>query len=54
VPHLLEPCPFAKDGFSPMEVVAGSGYSCVLTEEGVVFTWGSGEFGRLGYCDTRR
>lgn len=54
MPHLLEPCPFARDGFMPSEVVAGSGYSCVLTEEGVVYSWGSSEFGRLGYCDTRR
>ena len=43
-----------KDGFTPKEVFAGNGYSAVLTEEGVVYSWGSGEFGRLGYCDTRR
>jgi alpha-tubulin suppressor-like RCC1 family protein len=43
-----------KDGYTPKEVFAGNGYSVVLTEEGVVYSWGSGEFGRLGYCDTRR
>ena len=54
VPHLLEPCPFEKDELTPVEVVAGSGYSCVITEKGIIYSWGSGEFGRLGYCDTRR
>jgi alpha-tubulin suppressor-like RCC1 family protein len=43
-----------KDELTPKEVFAGNGYSAVLTEEGVVYTWGSGEFGRLGYSDTRR
>lgn len=43
-----------KDGLVPHQVYAGPGFSAVLTEEGVVYTWGSGEFGRLGYCDTRR
>lgn len=46
--------PFLKDGCTPKEVVAGNGFSVVVTEEGVVYSWGSGEFGRLGYCDTRR
>lgn len=54
VPHFLDPCPFAKNGHIPKEIIAGSGYSAVITEEGVVYSWGSGEFGRLGYCDTRR
>lgn len=51
VPHLLNPCPFEKDGLIPKHVVCGNGYSGVVTEEGNVYTWGSGEFGRLGYFD---
>jgi alpha-tubulin suppressor-like RCC1 family protein len=50
----MEPCPFAKDGQTPLDVIAGSGYSALVTEEGSVYSWGGGEFGRLGYCDTRR
>lgn len=42
------------DGLEPKEVYAGPGYSAVLTQEGVVYSWGSGEFGRLGYSDTRK
>lgn len=54
VPHQLDPCQFKKDGLVPKHVVCGNGYSGVVTEEGVVYTWGSGEFGRLGYFDSRR
>jgi len=54
VPHQLDPCQFQKDGLKPKLVVCGNGYSGVVTEEGVVYTWGSGEFGRLGYSDSRR
>jgi RCC1 and BTB domain-containing protein len=35
-------------------VQAGYNYSCAVTNDGVVYTWGNGEFGRLGYADVRR
>jgi alpha-tubulin suppressor-like RCC1 family protein len=35
-------------------VVASYYYSAALTTEGEIFTWGSGEFGRLGYIDTKK
>lgn len=37
-----------------MSVNAGYNYSGAVTAQGVVYTWGSGEFGRLGYTDVRR
>lgn len=52
VPHKMDPCPFSPD--KPKELVCSSGFSAAVTESGAVYTWGSGEFGRLGYYDATR
>jgi alpha-tubulin suppressor-like RCC1 family protein len=45
----MDPCPFANNSKLPTQVICGNGYSGVVTQCGAVYTWGSGEFGRLGY-----
>jgi len=35
-------------------VYASYYYSAALTKNGDVFTWGSGEFGRLGYMELKK
>ena len=56
VPHQLEPCPFEQhdDGQVPEQIVAGYNYSSAVATDGIVYTWGNGEFGRLGYLDVLR
>lgn len=53
---MLEPCPFEQheDGRVPEQIEAGYNYSAAVASDGVVYTWGNGEFGRLGYSDVRR
>jgi len=48
----------AQAGFVPMNddvtsVAAGSYHTCVLTRVGTVKCWGNGQYGRLGYADTK-
>jgi alpha-tubulin suppressor-like RCC1 family protein len=40
-------------GSEPNYIEAGLNYSVVLTKAGEVFTWGGGEFGRIGYLDEK-
>lgn len=40
-------------GSEPIYVEAGLNYSATLTKAGEVFTWGGGEFGRIGYLDEK-
>ncbi len=58
VPHLLDPDPFTdeqSDGSKYLtQIYASYYYSAALTSAGEVYTWGSGEFGRLGYIDTKK
>lgn len=69
VPHQLEPDPFCdlsklneSDDESTIpvtesnlvSVVGGYYYSASLTSKGEVYTWGSGEFGRLGYVESKK
>ena len=54
VPHHMSPCPFQRADLVPKTLHCASGYAAAVTEEGAVLTWGSGEFGRLGYQDCRR
>jgi alpha-tubulin suppressor-like RCC1 family protein len=35
-------------------VEAGYYYSAAITTKGEVYTWGSGEFGRLGYVENKK
>lgn len=53
VPHQLDPCPFEQneDGQVPLFIEAGYNYSGAITAEGVIYSWGNGSFGRLGYVD---
>ena len=50
VPQQIEPDPFEanEDGQVPIMVQAGYNYSGAVTRDGIVYTWGGGEFGRLG------
>jgi alpha-tubulin suppressor-like RCC1 family protein len=55
VPHQLDPDPFeAEDGSFLTQVYASYYYSAAVNSKGEVYTWGSGEFGRLGYIDTKK
>lgn len=59
VPHQLDPDPFGnpENSKSPkrlLSVQASYYYSAALTSNGEVYTWGSGEFGKLGYMDAKR
>lgn len=47
IPHQQEVDPFSIAG--QRNAYAKHNYSVVLTVTGVVYSWGSGEFGRLGY-----
>lgn len=38
----------------PEQIVAGYNYSSAVATDGIVYTWGNGEFGRLGYLDVLR
>lgn len=57
VPHQIDPDPFVKNDDQthlPHSICAGYYYSGAITQNGVVYTWGNGEFGRLGYIDVSR
>lgn len=58
VPHQLDPDPFQQDtevDRSTLEcIVASYYYSAALTSKGEIYTWGSGEFGRLGYIEQKK
>lgn len=55
IPHQLDPDPFEnKDGSYLTQIFASYYYSAALNSKGEVYTWGSGEFGRLGYLDTKK
>jgi alpha-tubulin suppressor-like RCC1 family protein len=41
----------ALAGVKVREVAAGAGYSLVLSEDGVVYSFGDGEYGKLGHGD---
>lgn len=46
IPHQIDPDPW-NGGI--LQVFACNNYSAALNNKGELFTWGSGEFGRLGY-----
>jgi alpha-tubulin suppressor-like RCC1 family protein len=51
----LDPDPFeTEDGSYLTQVYASYYYSAALNSKGEVYTWGSGEFGRLGDIDTKK
>lgn len=59
MPHLLDPDPFVKEDENHQnsyvtQIYASYYYSAAITSLGEVYTWGSGEFGRLGYIDTKK
>lgn len=35
----------------PVQIEAGYNYSGAVTADGIIYTWGNGNFGRLGYTD---
>ena len=37
-----------------VEISCGSAHSAAVTDEGELYTWGLGEYGRLGHGDTER
>ena len=39
---------------SLVNVVASYYYSAALTSNGQIYSWGSGEFGRLGYTESKK
>lgn len=41
----------ALRGVSVKQLACGSGHTCVLTQDGEVYTWGRGDDGRLGHGD---
>ncbi len=41
----------ALEGINVEQIAAGQAHALALTEDGRVFSWGSGEFGRLGHGD---
>jgi len=53
VPHQLEPENFSSASLLA-QVYASYYYSAAVTDSGEVYTWGSGEFGRLGYVDIKK
>ena len=42
----------ALDGQTVIEIAAGSAHSAAIVSEGDLYTWGIGEYGRLGHGDT--
>lgn len=46
-PRLIE----ALDGFRIRDIAAGSSHSAAVTSSGELYTWGLGEYGRLGHGD---
>ena len=47
-PKLIE----ALDGLTVIEIATGSSHSAAIVCEGDLYTWGLGEYGRLGHGDT--
>ncbi len=45
-PTLVET--FAEDGINVTQIASGSQHMLALSDEGEVFSWGQGEYGRLG------
>lgn len=41
----------ALRGVSVKQLACGSGHTCVLTQDGEIYTWGRGDDGRLGHGD---
>ena len=35
-------------------LAVGANYSAAITEEGLLYTWGKGSYGRLGHGESRR
>ena len=57
VPHQLMPDPFNSEEDKDKlvnSITAGYYYSAALNSKGEVYTWGSGEFGRLGYGESNK
>ena len=48
VPTLVEA--LSDDGVRAAQVACGKSHTVVLTDEGMVWTWGKGDSGRLGHC----
>lgn len=48
VPTLVEA--LSDDGVRAAQVGCGKSHTVVLTDEGMVWTWGKGDSGRLGHC----
>ena len=46
IPHQIDPDPWSG---TIVQAYACNNYSAALNSKGEMFTWGSGEFGRLGY-----
>ena len=49
--HGATPTAHPVVGEALVMVVAGTSHFCALTETGVVWVWGSNDFGQLGTCD---
>jgi alpha-tubulin suppressor-like RCC1 family protein len=50
-----QPTPRRVEALADVKIVQGSvgdWHSLVVSSEGCVYTWGSAEYGRLGYADT--
>ena len=45
VPHLVE----SLKGKMVVDVACGSSHSACITEDGALYTWGKGRYGRLGH-----
>ena len=56
MPYQQDPDPFEEheDGKVPVAIVAGYNYSGAITQDGIIYSWGSGEFGKLGFVDVGR
>ena len=39
----------ALAGFKVIQIAAGGFYSCAITEDGDLYTWGMNSFGQLGF-----
>ena len=47
-PKLVE----ALNGLTVIDIAVGSAHSAAIVSEGDLYTWGLGEYGRLGHGDT--